>query len=154
LSGGLAVERWRARYPATAERLETEPPRLGITVAGLPTPRPGRRPTVPRCEAPRGSARPGRGPESASAALRLDLNRATPGELARLVGISWGLAARIVAARDAVEPAGPGAPVGPRRRFARFRRGEPPAPPAEVESAPTTDSDPEPLDGASDTPPQ
>jgi hypothetical protein len=34
---------------------------------------------------------------------RLDLNRATPGELARVAGISWRLAARIVAAREAFE---------------------------------------------------
>ena len=34
---------------------------------------------------------------------RLDLNRATPGELARVARISWRLAARIVAARDAFE---------------------------------------------------
>src|SRR5262249_8536128 len=34
---------------------------------------------------------------------RLDLNRATPGELARLAGISWRLASRIVAAREVFE---------------------------------------------------
>ena len=34
---------------------------------------------------------------------RLDLNRATPGELPRLAGISWRLASRIVAAREVFE---------------------------------------------------
>jgi hypothetical protein len=67
--------------------------------------RPRSRGVLARCE------RPGPGEVTRErAAPRLDLNRATPAELARVAGISWRLAARIVAARDAFEGgASPGA---------------------------------------------
>jgi hypothetical protein len=105
LFGGLAVERWRARHPATAERLEAEPPRLTISAIAHPVPRPRPRGAAAPCEEPgQGTTWPSRQPgDPGSARTRLDLNRATPGELARLAGISWGLAARIIAAREAVE---------------------------------------------------
>ena len=97
--GGLAVERWRSRHPGARRASSRRSPR-------------GPR---PRCR-----RRPGRGHDHAAsrraasnrvlanvigerAAPRLDLNRATPAELARVAGISWRLAARIVAARDAFE---------------------------------------------------
>jgi hypothetical protein len=101
--GGLAVERWRARQPAVAARLEAEPPRL-TSPAPVQRARGSRpRSPVPRCEE---SDWTERGPASADPhppPPRLDLNRATAGELARVARISWRLAARIVAARDAVE---------------------------------------------------
>ena len=61
LCGGLGVERWRVRYPVTAERLEAEPPRLASTATAPPTPRPRPRQAVLRCEAPEERARPGAG---------------------------------------------------------------------------------------------
>ena len=138
LCGGLAVERWRARHPETAARLEAEPARGAVLVAT---------PTMPR---PRPRPPPRREP-------RLDLNRATPAELARLAGISWRLAARIVAARDAFEQTGVGdaADLSPRGRPARIRRGTLPAPPpVEPEPAPEGARDPEPFDGSPATPPE
>jgi hypothetical protein len=102
LFGGLAVERWRLRHPATAERLEAEPPRLTSVAAAPLAPRPRPRPAAPRCD-PSGSRRTTDAGSSRSGRPRLDLNRATPRQLARLAGISWGLAARIVAAREAFE---------------------------------------------------
>lgn len=156
LCGGLAVERWRSRYPATAERLELEPPRLAGAVAPPPVVRARTRPSVPRCEAPAGRARPTRGPaEPASPAAGLDLNRATPRELARLAGISWGLAARIVAARDGLETPRAGTPVEStgRRRVERSGRRGPDAAPRPLESEPAAAApDPEPVDGTADTP--
>lgn len=157
LCGGLAVERWRARYPVTAERLEAEPPRLASAASAPSTPRSRPRQTFLRCEAPEERARPGAGViASTTPAPRLDLNLATPGELARLAGISRGLATRIVAARDAFEHGGPGAANDrpTRGRFARFRRGAPSALPVEPESSSTSAPDPEPLDGSSDAPAQ
>jgi hypothetical protein len=156
--GGLAVERWRSRYPATAERLEMEPPRLAGAVAPPPVVRARTRPSVPRCEVPSGRGRPAREPaEPASAASGLDLNRATPRELARLAGISWSLAARIVAARDGVglETPRAGTTLEPtrRRRVERSRRWSPDAPPRPLEPEPaSTTPDPEPADGPPDTP--
>jgi hypothetical protein len=101
--GGFAIERWRARHPALAAQLEAEPPRPVSAPAPLPS-RSRPRSVPARCEQPgprtgRADARPaapaGRG--------RLDLNHATPQELARATGISWRVAARIVAARDALD---------------------------------------------------
>jgi hypothetical protein len=154
LCGGLGVERWRARYPVTAERLEAEPARLASATAAPSTPRPRR--TFLRCEAPEERARPGAGVVASMTPVpRLDLNLATPGELARLAGISRGLAARIVAARDAFEHGGPDAATDrPRGRFARFRRGAPSALPVEPEPSSTSAPDPESLDGSSDAPAQ
>src|SRR5262249_33571382 len=71
-------------------------PASPLQVRAAPRPRP--RGLPPRCEEPPVApvvARPD--------IPRLDLNRATPGELARLAGISWRLASRIVAAREAFE---------------------------------------------------
>jgi hypothetical protein len=103
--GGLAVERWRTRQPVLAEQLEAEPPRPTTTMPAPAGARPRSRGVLARCEQP--------GPHVVTgerAAARLDLNRATPAELARVAGISWRLAARIVAARDAFEAgAGSGA---------------------------------------------
>jgi hypothetical protein len=103
LFGGLAVERWRARQPAVAERLEAEP--LRVTGAA-PSPRPRRprpRSVAARCEEPASMVDGPAWADLSPARPRLDLNRATPGELARVARISWRLAARIVAARDAFE---------------------------------------------------
>jgi hypothetical protein len=138
LCGGLAVERWRARHPETAARLEAEPARGAVAVA---TP-----PMRPRPRQP-----PRREP-------RLDLNRATPGELARLAGISWRLAARIVAARDAFEQTGAGDAAGPvpRGRAARTWRETLPAPPllVEPEPSPASARDVAPLDESPAAAPQ
>jgi hypothetical protein len=153
LCSGLAVERWRARHPAIAARLETEPPRLAVATAPPPPARGRPRSNGPRCE-----TLGGRSAESASTASGLDLNRATPRELARLAGISWGLAARIVAARDGfgASEAGTAADPGGRLRFMSPRRWVPTAPAVTVEPelSPPSPSDPEPVDGTPDVPPE
>ena len=135
LFGGLAIERWRAQHPDIAERLEQEPVRPAVATGGAALRRRGHGGAV-RCEPPEAEVRaatPG-GP-------RLDLNRATPGELARVAGISWRLAARIVAARESFEgraaPRGapdPGAPA-----IAPESSGEP-AEPGPGEPAPDAES--------------
>jgi hypothetical protein len=104
LFGGLAVERWRARHPVIADRLEAEPARLKSSPPIPSAPRTRPRSVPVHCEAPgaRGS-RFGGVNMGGAVRPRLDLNRATPGELARVAGISWRLAARIVAAREAFE---------------------------------------------------
>jgi hypothetical protein len=126
LFAGLAVERWRARHPVIAERLEAEPPRLTNAPVIPPVPRSRSRAVVARCD-------PWPGRRTADAGLsgaghpRLDLNRATPRQLARLAGISWGLAARIVAARDAFEGRDAGRVLEPPgvERDSRYRRRAP-----------------------------
>jgi hypothetical protein len=101
LFGGLGIERWRARHPAAADRLELEPARPPSPLQVRAAPRPRSRSVPPRCEEPATE------PVTASATGPvLDLNRATPAELARVAGISWRLAARIVAARDGVPERG------------------------------------------------
>ena len=159
LCSGLAVERWRTTYPATAARLEAEPPRRVAPAVVASTLRPRPRSVSPRCEASAAAPGPDRWRTgSASAPLRLDLNRATPRELAHLAGISWGLAARIVAARDAFERVAPDTrpePVG-RARVPRAWARFPTAPSAEAEPetpAPAGPPDPEPVDGSADQPP-
>ncbi len=139
LFGGLAIERGRARHPAIAERLETEPARPTAAPPVLAGPRSRPRAVASRCEAP--DARPGRDPWPLTVrpAPRLDLNRATPAELARVAGISWRLAARIVAARDAFE--GREVPAAPSDEAA-----------AEVPSAPA-DAAPEPAPSPPDSAP-
>jgi hypothetical protein len=140
LFGGLLVERWRARHPATAEELEAEPVRKASPAPVATAPLVRARPIAARCEDPGPRwRRAGRG-GAASPAPRLDLNRATPGELARVAGISWRLAARIVAAREAFEgradrpvepdeaaPPVPPAPAAPRSRDAEAPDGTPEA---------------------------
>jgi hypothetical protein len=106
LFGGLLVERWRARHPATAEELEAEPARKASPAPVASAPRLRARPIAARCEDPGPRGRRGGRDGWASPGPRLDLNRATPGELARVAGISWRLAARIVAAREAFEGRG------------------------------------------------
>ncbi len=128
LFGGLAVERWRARQPAAAERLEAEPPRL-MTAAPAPRPqRPRARSVAARCQEPDSTARTSAWVAASPPPPRLDLNRATPGELARATRISWRLAARIVAARDALEGQDAGGPA-PALDDPRFEDTPPPAPP-------------------------
>ena len=95
---GLGVERWRSHHPVLAEQLEAEPARPVALAPAAAGPRSRSRSMSARCEQPGLRNAPG-----AEVAPRLDLNRATPGELARVAGISWRLAARIVAARDAFE---------------------------------------------------
>jgi hypothetical protein len=106
LFGGLAVERWRARHPATADRLETEPVRLTTPAPVQSAPRFRSRVVAARCEEPGARGRRFGWVDAGPASPRLDLNQATPGELARVAGISWRLAARIVAAREAFEGRG------------------------------------------------
>lgn len=103
LFGGFAVERWRARHPAIADRLEAEPARLTSSAPGRSAPRLHPRSVPARCEEPGARASRLGWSDSGPVRPRLDLNRATPGELARVAGISWRLAARIVAAREAFE---------------------------------------------------
>jgi hypothetical protein len=140
LFGGLAVERWRARQPAAAERLEAEPPRLTSAAPVQRSLRPRPRSVAARCEEP-GSTR--RGPAWVDAPLaqpRLDLNRATPGELAHVARISWRLAARIIAARDAFEGRDRG---GPEPEPDEARSGETAAPATGTPDAPDATSDTE-----------
>jgi hypothetical protein len=169
LFGGLAVERWRTGHLAIAERLEAEPPRLTRPAAARPVAPPRPRGPAARCE------EPGRGTtwlsrqagDPGSARTRLDLNRATPGELARLAGISWGLAARIIAAREAFEGRDSSLQLEPlgRERFTWSRRRLP-APagarvepeadgPAPVETLSASDApEPESLEGTSEAAPR
>ncbi len=146
LFGGFLVERWRARHPATADRLEAEPPRL--TAAPL-APRPRPRAAAPRCD-PWASRRTTEAGFSGAGRPRLDLNRATPRQLARLAGISWGLAARIVAAREAFEGRDAGGGLEPpwAERLLGTRRRSPAHPVGEAEpeadgpAAPTSTATP------------
>jgi hypothetical protein len=122
LLGGLGVEQWRRAHRALAERLEAEPP-------------PVLTPTPPRAGTERSRARgataqrPARGRGRQGEALRagrgLDLNRVTAAELARVAGISWRAAQRVVATRDAFGPdrPGPRRPRGDRRGGAWRERG-------------------------------
>jgi len=90
LGVGLAVREFRAGFPDLAERLEgvdADIPRGADPKPGTPgEPRPSRPPKLlaPPAEADR----------------RLDLNRATPADLARLPGIGPALAQRIVDTRE------------------------------------------------------
>jgi hypothetical protein len=124
-----------------------EPPRLASAAAAPPAARARARPSAPRCETPVEAARTPSG---------LDLNRATPRELARLAGISRGLAARIVAARDGLDatPAGGAAGSTGRARFASPRRWVPSAPaqPVDPEPAPSSPLDPDSADLTTDAP--
>jgi DNA uptake protein ComE-like DNA-binding protein len=122
--GGLGVERWRRAHPELAERLEAEPARPAGAAASAAAPAPRRRRGTPeRCGA---GGRAGVGPSAREVAAvpgRLDLNRASAAELVRLAGIPWRTAARLVAARAALDAdagAGPGtaAPDLGRRRQA------------------------------------
>ncbi len=103
LFGGLAVERWRARHPEIADRLESEPARPTSSAPVQAASRPRPRSVSTRCEQPGVRASRFGWSDAGPDRPRLDLNRATPGELARVAGISWRLAARIVAAREAFE---------------------------------------------------
>ena len=106
LFGGLAVERWRARHPVTADQLETEPVRLTSPAPVQPVSRFRPRSVAARCEEPGVTGRRFAPVSAGPVRPGLDLNRATPGELARVAGISWRLAARIVAARETFEGRG------------------------------------------------
>jgi len=137
LFGGLVIEHWRAQHPGIADRLELEPIRPAAAAAVPAAPRRRVRSGFTRCEEP--------GAEVVGAvpgAPRFDLNRATPEELARVAGISWRLAARIVAAREVFEgrdppqngPAADGAATGT-ESFAPDRNGTSTTEPAtDVES--------------------
>jgi hypothetical protein len=160
LCGGLAVERWRATYPPLAARLEAEPPRRAAPAVVAAQPRARPRSGAPRCEAPPAAPEPSRRwTDPASAPPRLDLNRVTPRELARLAGISRGLAARIVAARDAFERGEPEVRAEPVGRV-RVWRASPrftASPAAEARpdaAAPAVTPDPEPVHGSADPPPE
>jgi hypothetical protein len=133
--GGLAVERWRSRHPTLAEELEAEPPRPATTMRAPPGSRPRSRAVVARCEQP--SARE---VTQNRAAPQLDLNRVTPGELARVAGISWRLAARIVAARDAFEA---GASAGASLERTQPSAGAAPAMDGTGDDSPTAGPEPE-----------
>jgi DNA uptake protein ComE-like DNA-binding protein len=101
---GLAVDAWHRRAPALLTGLEAEPPRLAPIVRARPAPppRPAPAPVLPARE---GSPAPDR---------LLDLDAATPEQLARLPGIGPRLAARIVARREDL-----GGRFGSFDRFAR-----------------------------------
>jgi hypothetical protein len=103
LFGGLTVERWRARHPAAADRLEAEPVRPTSPTPPQAASRFRPRNVTARCEELGTRGRRFGRLIVDPAPPRLDLNRATPSELARVAGISWRLAARIVAAREAFE---------------------------------------------------
>jgi hypothetical protein len=142
LFGGLVVERWRARHPATADRLEAEPARLTIPAPARPAARLRPRSVAVRCEDPSPGARRLGRTGTVPARPRVDLNRATPGELAHVAGISWRLAARIVAAREAFEgrgsrrilPDGAGPPSVDTPPAPNTRDADPPEGTADAES--------------------
>jgi competence protein ComEA len=101
--GGFAVDAWHRRAPALLARLEAEPPRLGpVARARAATPAaPARAPAPAARHGPRTAVTPS--PPSPPADGRpLDLDTATPEQLARLPGLGPGLAARIVTRRDAL----------------------------------------------------
>jgi hypothetical protein len=102
LFGGLAVERWRARQPALAEQLEAEPRRMTSVAPVQRSRQPRPRSGATRCEEPATTVDRPAWVARSLARPRLDLKRVTPDELARVARISWRLAARIVAARDAL----------------------------------------------------
>jgi hypothetical protein len=136
LFGGLATERWRVRHPVIADRLETEPARPASAAPLQSAPRGRSRSAPARCEEPGSRVSRTGWRDAAPARPRLDLNRATPGELARVAGISWRLAARIVAAREAFEgredrprdPDGDPRPAASEPPATDTEHGSPPAP--------------------------
>jgi hypothetical protein len=135
LFGGLVIEQWRGGHPAAAERLEAEPirPTSGAGSPATARPRP-RRLIAASCEEPgvrTGATDQG---DANRGGRQIDLNQATPGELARLARIPWRLAMRIVAARDAIEGHG-ATPPGPALEDAPA--AEPPAPSAALEPGET-----------------
>jgi DNA uptake protein ComE-like DNA-binding protein len=95
---GVAVDAWHRRAPALLSRLEAEPPRLASiarsrpasATEAAPAPAPSAR-DGPRAVAPAATPAP-EGP--------LDLDAATPDQLARLPGIGPRLAGRIVTRRE------------------------------------------------------
>jgi len=117
---GLAVHEWRAGFPELADRLERfdrEEPTLVLPAVPLPGPTPPRRqptPAAAKDAAPGPAATPP--PETGNPRTRalvmasagatpadprpLDLNRASPEEIARLPGVGPGLARRIVEERE------------------------------------------------------
>ncbi len=104
--GGVAIDAGHRRAPALLDRLEAEPPRLAPLIGARRPREPAARP--PR-DAPGAHDRPARAPSprdvpppAPSAAQPIDVDRATPAELARLPGIGPRLAARILARRDAL----------------------------------------------------
>ncbi len=140
LFGGLVIERWRARHPAIADRLEVEPvrPTATTTTAAPAPPRRRTRSAPPRCEGPDVDAS-----VATSPAPRLDLNRATAEDLARVAGISGRLAARIIAARDAFEsrePPGSPSDIAVGEAAAVGPPNAPGPSPTETESAPDVDA--------------
>jgi hypothetical protein len=137
LFGGLVIGRWRARHPTIADRLELEPVRpTATTTAAVPAPpRRQTRTAPPRCDAPDVGAS-----VATSPAPRLDLNRATAEDLARVAGISWRLATRIIAARDALESRD--TPGGPPGAAEAAGGGQPDTPgPSPMETEPASDVD-------------
>ena len=90
------------RHPVLAEELEAEPPRPATTMPAPAGSSGHDHASVRLAASNRDSSAKCLGEDGAGQA-RLDLNRATPAELARVAGISWRLAARIIAARDAFE---------------------------------------------------
>lgn len=104
LLGGLVVREWRAGFPEAAARVEAfdrDDASAGPGPVPLVSPRPSRPPPPPHMPATPG-ARPDTSTRSESAAdpRPLDLNTATPEQLARLPGVGPGLARRIVEERQ------------------------------------------------------
>jgi competence protein ComEA len=96
--GGFAVDAWHRRAPALLARLEAEPPRLvPVTRARPATPADSARGPAPAARHGAPTAPP---PASPSAEGPLDLDAATPDQLARLPGVGVRLAARIIARRE------------------------------------------------------
>ncbi len=120
LSAGLGVREWRAGFPDMAERLERFDREEPVAPPASLSPQ-ERRPAAPskvaapaigaliaspeagRVDAAAGAQSPVRAgpPAMAPADPRpLDINRAGLGELARLPGVGFGMAARILAERE------------------------------------------------------
>lgn len=123
-AAGLAIRHWRAAYPELAARLERFDRDAGAGEAGTTAEVENSAKGAARASPPASPVgRPTKLGQASTAAPepRLDLNRASAGDLSRLPGVGAVLAARIVHAREA---AGPFASVEDLRRVSGVGRAK------------------------------